>query len=193
MTSAAPAPIAPTTTALERATFGSGCFWCTEALFARVRGVVTVTSGYAGGKVAHPTYAQVCTGRTGHAEVVQIDFDPTIVSYLQLVEIFFLTHNPTTKNRQGNDVGPQYRSVIFTHSASQASTATAVRARLGAEHVFGQAIVTDIEAAPAFYPAEEYHQRYYAKNPAKAYCQLVIDPKVAKLRQRFATLLTPRP
>lgn len=171
------------------ATFGSGCFWCTEALFRRVRGVQSVTSGYSGGNLDHPTYDQVCTGSTGHAEVVQILFNASEVSYEQLVEIFFLTHDPTTRNRQGHDIGTNYRSVIFVHGAEQRRIATDVKNRLEREGAYQDPIVTEIEPFRAFFPAEEYHQRYYEKNPELAYCQAVISPKVARLRKRFSPLL----
>ncbi|MBI5466624.1 MAG: peptide-methionine (S)-S-oxide reductase MsrA [Candidatus Kerfeldbacteria bacterium] len=176
-------------TATQLATFGSGCFWCTEAIFRDLNGVLAVTSGYAGGTVPNPTYEQICGGQTGHAEVVQVEFDPAAISYSQLVEIFFLTHDPTTMNRQGNDVGEQYRSVIFYHSDAQRSEAEAVRQRLVAERVYDQPIVTALAPFTHFYPAEVYHQQYYANNPDQAYCQMVINPKVTKFRKKFAHLL----
>lgn len=171
------------------ATFGSGCFWCTEAIFKDVRGVTKVTSGYAGGTMPSPTYEQVCDGSTGHAEVIQIEFDPTVVGYDQLVEIFFLTHDPTSMNRQGNDVGEQYRSVIFTHDEMQATVAEQVKNKIQNEGVYDKPIVTRITSFMNFYPAEAYHQDYYAKNPEAGYCQAVISPKVAKFRKKFAALL----
>lgn len=171
------------------ATFGSGCFWCTEAMFKDLRGVIRVTSGYAGGTVPHPTYEQVCSGTTGHAEVIQVEYDPQQIRYDQLVEIFFVTHDPTTRNRQGHDVGEQYRSVIFAHDDEQRQVAERVKAKLTTDHVYDHPIVTDILPATTFYPAEAYHQDYYANNPDQGYCQMVIDPKVAKFRKRFASLL----
>ncbi len=173
----------------ERATFGAGCFWCTEALFKNVKGVLRVTSGYAGGTVDRPSYEQVCSGKTGHAEVTHIEFDPTVISFAQLVELFFLTHDPTQLNRQGNDIGAQYRSVIFGHSAGQRATALSVKERLVGEMVFAKPIVTEILPFTNFFPAEEYHQNYYAKNPTAAYCQVIISPKLAKFRATFSNLL----
>jgi len=177
----------------ELATFGSGCFWCSEAVFARVRGVSKVTPGYAGGAEPDPTYEQVCAHRTGHAEVVQVEFDPAQVSYEQLVEVFFGTHDPTTRDRQGDDVGRQYRSIILHHDEAQRRTAAAVKAQLGAEGVFGRPIVTEIEPLPTFHPAEGYHRDYFARNPDAPYCASVIGPKIAKFRKRFAALLGPGP
>lgn len=173
------------------ATFGCGCFWCSEAIFKRVRGVTKVTSGYAGGKEKNPTYEQVSAHTTGHAEVVQVEFDPAEVSYEQLLEIFFGTHDPTTRNRQGADVGPQYRSIILFHDKEQQKTAEAVKARLEKEGVFSKPIITEIEPFTTFFPAEQYHRDYYEKNRNQPYCQVVIDPKVAKFRKRFASLLKP--
>jgi peptide-methionine (S)-S-oxide reductase len=174
---------------LQTATFASGCFWCTEAVFSRLRGVTKVTSGYIGGHVANPTYEQVSNGTTGHAEALQVVFDPTVISYEQLVEVFFGTHNPTTLNRQGNDVGEQYRSAIFTHSQGQAVVAKAMITKLTADNTFGKPIVTTVEPATTFYPAEEYHRDYYTNNPDQPYCQIVISPKVVKLREKYAALL----
>ncbi|MCX7606265.1 MAG: peptide-methionine (S)-S-oxide reductase MsrA [Bacteroidia bacterium] len=174
---------------LEEATFGGGCFWCTEALFKPLKGVVEVFPGYAGGHVPHPTYEQVCSKTTGHAEVVRVRFDPTLISYEELTEYFFLTHDPTTPNRQGNDVGPQYRSVIFYHSEAQRIVAERVRERLEKEKVFSAPIVTAIEPLRSFYPAEQYHWDYYAKNPSQPYCAFVIAPKVKKAREKFRHLL----
>lgn len=173
----------------EVATLGGGCFWCLEAAFRQVRGVQEVVSGYAGGHVPHPTYEQVCTGTTGHAEVVQITFDPSVVSYEALLEIFFSIHDPTTPDRQGADVGPQYRSVIFYHSPEQRETARQVIERLEREGVWGAPIVTQVEPFRNFYPAEPYHQRYYERHPLQPYCRLVIAPKLARLRQLHAPLL----
>ena len=172
----------------EIATFGSGCFWCSEAIFLDLRGVQRVTSGYAGGAMPNPSYEQVCSGTTGHAEVVQIEFNPAVISYEQLLEVFFLTHNPTTLNRQGNDVGTQYRSVIFYHDHQQQSVAETVLKKINAEKIYDAPIVTTIESFTNFYPAEDYHQQYFAKNPDQPYCQVVIDPKVAKFRKKFSQL-----
>lgn len=173
----------------QLATFGSGCFWCTEAMFKDLKGVITVTSGYAGGTMANPTYEQVCSGSTGHAEVVQVEFDPTVIGYDQLVELFFLTHDPTTMNRQGNDVGEQYRSVIFAHDEMQKTVAAQVKNKIDGDHVYDRPIVTQIVPFTKFYPAENYHQNYYANNPEAGYCQMVISPKVAKFRKKFAHLI----
>lgn len=174
---------------IEEATFGGGCFWCTEALFKLLRGVEEVYPGYAGGHVPNPTYEQVCTKTTGHAEVVRVRFRPKEISYAQLVEYFFLTHDPTTPNRQGNDVGPQYRSVIFYHTPAQKQVAEEVKARLEKEKIFSAPIVTSIEPLQNFYPAEAYHWDYYAKNPSQAYCHYVIAPKLQKAREKFKPLL----
>lgn len=176
-------------TKIQLVTFGCGCFWCSEAIFRRVRGVSKVTSGYAGGNEPSPTYERVSAHTTGHAEVVQMEFDPKEISYEQLLEIFFGTHDPTTRNRQGGDVGPQYRSIILYHNQEQKKTAESVKAKLGKENVFGKPIVTEIEPLTTFYPAEQYHRDYYEKNRTQAYCQVVIDPKVAKFRQKFSSLL----
>jgi peptide-methionine (S)-S-oxide reductase len=173
----------------ETATLGGGCFWCTEALFSEVEGVTSVLSGYSGGSLARPTYEQVCTGRTGHAEVVQVTFDPTVVSYHDLLTIFMTTHDPTSLNRQGNDVGPQYRSVIFLHSPAQRTTAEQVVRELESAQVWKRKIVTELTPFTAFYPAEEYHRDYFRRNPASGYCQAIIAPKVAKFRKQFAPRL----
>lgn len=172
----------------EIATFGGGCFWCVEAIFKELKGVEKVVSGYAGGAMANPSYEQVSTGDTGHAEAVQITFDPKVISYEQLLEVFFLTHDPTTPNRQGDDIGTQYRSVIFYHDEKQKRLAEAFIKKLAAEQVYEARIVTEILPYSQFYPAESYHQDYYAQNPNKPYCQLVINPKLAKFRQKFAGL-----
>lgn len=172
----------------ELATLGGGCFWCTEAVFERVKGVSKVVSGYTGGRVANPTYEEVCGKGTGHAEAVQVTFDPAVVSYRQVLEIFFATHDPTTPNRQGADVGPQYRSAVFTHSDEQARVAGEVIAELN-ESVFGGKIVTEVTPLDVFYPAEEYHQGFYRANPNQGYCVAVVGPKVAKFRKQFAALL----
>ena len=173
-------------THLETATLGGGCFWCTEAVFEQVEGVEKVVSGYSGGRRPNPTYEQVCTGATGHAEVVQISFDPTVTSYREILEIFFATHDPTTLNRQGGDIGTQYRSVIFYHSDEQRQTAEAVMAELQASNAFGQPIVTQLMPFDQFYPAEAYHQGYYRANPYQGYCSAVIAPKLAKFRKTYA-------
>jgi peptide-methionine (S)-S-oxide reductase len=175
--------------AIDTATLGGGCFWCLEAAFQRLEGVESVVSGYAGGPGAQPTYQQVCTGTTGHAEVVEIGFDTTRIDFETLVEVFFTIHDPTTLNRQGADVGSQYRSVIFYHSDAQRESAERVIARLNAEGVWPDPIVTQVQPAPTFYPAEAYHQDYYRRNPSQGYCQVVISPKLAKLRARHPALL----
>lgn len=163
------------------ATFGAGCFWCIEAVLEQVDGVLDVTSGYMGGTVEDPTYRQVCSGKTGHAEVVQVRFDPARISYGELLEWFFRLHDPTTLNRQGADVGTQYRSAIFTHSEEQRKAAETAKATLEREGVFGKPIVTEITPASTFYPAEEDHQDYYRRNKQAGYCQVVIAPKLGKL------------
>lgn len=173
----------------EIATLGGGCFWCVEAVFELVKGVDSVVSGYAGGHVPNPTYEQVCTKTTGHAEVIQVTFDPAVISYRELLGLFFAFHNPTTPNRQGADTGPQYRSVIFTHSDEQQKTATEVVAELDAAKVFPARIVTEVRPAPEFYPAEDYHQGFYRSNPGQPYCAAVAGPKVAKLRSQYAKWL----
>jgi peptide-methionine (S)-S-oxide reductase len=173
----------------ELATFGGGCFWCLEAVFEQLQGVDKVVSGYAGGHMRNPDYRSVCTGETGHAEVVQITFDPAVISYRELLDVFFGTHDPTTLNRQGADAGTQYRSVIFPHSDRQKKEAEDRIAELGAENVFDRPIVTKVEALETFYPAEDYHQGYYRGNSSQGYCQAVIAPKVAKLRKGFAAKL----
>lgn len=172
--------------ATETALLGGGCFWCIEAVLERLEGVSRVVSGYAGGKAPNPTYEQVCSGTTGHAEVVQVEFDPAIISYRDILVVFFAMHDPTTLNRQGADVGTQYRSVIYYLSDAQRATAEALVKEFDGEGIWGAPIVTKIEPAPAFFPAEQYHQQYYQRNPNAGYCQAVIAPKVAKLRQRFA-------
>ncbi|HYA58374.1 MAG TPA: peptide-methionine (S)-S-oxide reductase MsrA [Thermoplasmata archaeon] len=180
------------TPGLEVATLGGGCFWCTEAVFSDLRGVVSVLPGYSGGTLPNPTYEAVCTGRTGHAEVVQVTFDPAQLSYHDLLGIFFTTHDPTTPNRQGHDVGPQYRSVVFAHSPAQRATAEAVVRELEQAGIWRKKIVTEISPFSAFYPAEEYHRDYFRRNPEKAYCQAVIAPKVAKFRQQYQARLRAR-
>ena len=170
----------------ETATLGGGCFWCLEAVYEEVRGVERVVSGYAGGSEQHPTYEQVCSGRTGHAEVVQLEYDPSAVSFRELLEIFFTIHDTTTPNRQGADVGPQYRSIVLAHDDAQAETARAVIAELAAEGVWDAPIVTQVVPLDRFWPAEAPHQHYYVRNPRQAYCQVVVEPKVVKFRQKFA-------
>jgi peptide-methionine (S)-S-oxide reductase len=170
---------------LETATFGSGCFWCTEAIFERVNGVVSVISGYSGGSVDNPTYEEVCSGTTGHAECTQITFDSSIVSYDELLEIFWKTHDPTTLNKQGNDVGTQYRSVIFYHNNEQKQKAEYYKNKLTEEKIWEKSIVTEIAKFEKFYPAEDYHQEYYENNPNQGYCSFVITPKVEKFEKIF--------
>jgi len=172
--------------ASESATIAGGCFWCLDAVFEKIEGVTRVISGYAGGSVVNPTYRQVCTGATGHAEVVQVVYDPAKISYKEILELFFAFHDPTTRDRQGADVGTQYRSAIFYHSPEQQAQALETIARLNAEGVFTSPIVTEVAPLPQFYPAEDYHQGYFAENPEQPYCQAVISPKLAKLRKHFA-------
>jgi len=173
----------------EIATLGGGCFWCLDGVFTRLRGVDSVVSGYCGGATANPNYREICEGKTGHAEVVQVGFDPAIIGYGELLEIFFAIHDPTTLNRQGNDSGTQYRSVIFTHSDEQARIARSSIATLDAAHAYPDPVVTEVLPAPTFYPAEDYHQDYFANNPRQPYCQAVVAPKVSKLMQKFADRL----
>ncbi len=169
----------------EVATLAGGCFWCLEAIFDDLKGVTDVVSGYSGGHTPNPSYDQVCTGRTGYAESVQVTFDPAVISFRELLEVFFTIHDPTTLNRQGNDVGTQYRSAIFYHSPEQKAAAEEVIARLAAEKVWDHPIVTELKPFTAFYPAEEYHQEYFARNPRQPYCQVVIAPKVTKFRKHY--------
>jgi len=173
----------------EVATLGGGCFWCLEAVFEQLRGVEKVESGYAGGSAPNPTYKAVCGGGTGHAEVVQVTFDPAVVTFRELLDVFFAVHDPTTLNRQGNDVGTQYRSAVFYHSPEQKATAEAVIAELTAERRWPDPVVTEVVPFAAFYKAEDYHQGYYRGNPAQPYCALVVGPKVAKARKAFAAKL----
>ncbi len=173
----------------EIATLGGGCFWCLEAVYDELRGVEEVVSGYAGGTVANPSYEQVCAGRTGHAEVVQVTFDPQQISYKELLEVFFTIHDPTTPNRQGPDIGTQYRSIILYHSPEQQTVAAETVARLEAVGIWDAPIVTEIEPLTAFYPAEEYHRDYFQRNPEQVYCQVVIAPKVLKARKEFLAKL----
>lgn len=170
----------------ELATLGGGCFWCLEAVFERVEGVQEVRSGYAGGKVPNPGYREVCSGTTGHAEVVQVAFDPSVISYEEILEIFIAIHDPTQLNRQGADVGSQYRSVIFHHDEAQRDAARMLLGALGAEGIFAAPIVTEVTPLDVFYPAEDYHKEYFRRNPYQPYCQAVVAPKVAKFRQKFA-------
>jgi peptide-methionine (S)-S-oxide reductase len=177
----------------ETATLAGGCFWCLEAVFERLKGVEKVVSGYTGGQAPAPTYQQVCSGRSGHAEAIQVTFDPATVSYRDLIEMFFAFHDPTTLDRQGPDVGTQYRSAIFPHTPEQERIARDVIAELGREGVFGAPIVTRLEPASTFHPAEGYHQGYYARNPGQPYCRAMIAPKVAKLRAKYADRLREAP
>ena len=169
----------------ETATLAGGCFWCLEAVFLELKGVEKVESGYAGGDLPAPSYEQVCSGETGHAEVVQVTFDPSVISYRDLLQVFFTIHDPTTLNRQGADVGTQYRSAIFHHTAAQKATAEQVIAALEAEHVWSGRIVTQVVPYEMFYAAEEYHRDYYRRNPGQGYCRIVIAPKVSKLRKQY--------
>ena len=173
----------------EQATLAGGCFWCLEAVFEQIEGVARVESGYTGGSVANPTYKQVCAGTTGHAEVIQLTYDPGRLSYREVLEIFFAFHDPTTLNRQGGDVGTQYRSAIFYHDARQKAEAEAVVRALTDQKVFDDPIVTEIVPLGAFHRAEQYHQGYYLQNPDQPYCRAVIAPKVAKLRSKYAARL----
>ena len=173
----------------EVATLGGGCFWCLEAVYERLRGVERVVSGYAGGHETNPSYELVCSGATGHAEVVQVVFDPADLSYREILEIFFSIHDPTTMNRQGGDVGTQYRSAIFYHTPEQERIAKEVVEQLTRDEVFPDPIVTEIVPYEGYYPAEEYHQGYYRRNPGQGYCQFVVAPKLAKFRKLFATKL----
>ena len=169
----------------EVATLGGGCFWCTEAVFEEIQGIEGVVSGYAGGEVENPTYRQICTGRTGHAEVVQVTFNPDVISYREILQIFFTTHDPTTLNRQGADAGTQYRSVVFYHDDEQKRIAEEVIQAFEDNDVWNDPIVTQVDPLPTFYPAEDYHQNYFAQNPNQPYCQAVIAPKVSKLRRQY--------
>lgn len=169
----------------EIATLAGGCFWCLEAVYDELNGVTDVVSGYMGGAMRNPTYEQVCSGTTGHAEVVQVTFDPDVVSYKELLNVFFTIHDPTTLNRQGADVGTQYRSAIYYHSQEQKATAEQVIGEVNAEKLWNAPIVTEVTAAEMFYPAEDYHQEYFVKHPYQGYCQIVIAPKVAKFHKLF--------
>lgn len=174
---------------LSTATFGGGCFWCVEAIFEQLRGVDSVVSGYAGGETPNPTYDQVCSGSTGHAEVIQVTFDPSEVTFRELLEIFFTLHDPTTKNRQGGDIGTQYRSIVLYHDDEQRQIAEDVITEFEDAKVWDNPIVTQIEPLETFYPAEDYHQGYYRNHAGQPYCQVVIAPKVAKLRQKYLARL----
>jgi peptide-methionine (S)-S-oxide reductase len=177
--------------ASETATLGGGCFWCLEAVFERLKGIRAVESGYAGGARAHPTYEQVCSGATGHAEVVRLTFDPGEISYADVLEVFFAFHDPTTRNRQGPDVGTQYRSIILAESEAQDATAREVIARLEGAGTFPAPIVTEVVRLDRFWPAEPYHRQYFQRHPEQAYCAAVIAPKVAKLRHHWSDRLAP--
>ena len=177
---------------MEIATLGGGCFWCLEAVYDNLQGVTDVVSGYAGGQRPNPTYEQVCSGATGHAEVVQVTFDPSITSYREILEVFFAIHDPTTLNRQGADVGTQYRSVIFYHDDEQKKTAEDVIREITQKQIWGNSIVTELAPAPEFFAAEDYHQEYFERNPGQGYCQAIVAPKVAKFRQKFAHKLKQR-
>jgi peptide-methionine (S)-S-oxide reductase len=173
----------------ESAVFGGGCFWCTEAVFDELRGVTSVVSGYAGGTTKNPTYEQVCSGRSGHAEVIRIDFDPTQITYKDLLTVFFATHDPTTLNRQGNDVGTQYRSTVLYGSEQQKREAENFIKELNDSNAFGKPVVTTVEPLGDFYAAEDYHQKYYVNNSYQPYCQYMIPPKLQKLHKQFSDLL----
>ena len=175
------------TNKLETATLANGCFWCTEAIFQQLKGVKTVLPGYIGGEVKNPTYKEVCTGTTGHAEAIQITFDPEVISYRELLDVFFYTHDPTTLNRQGADVGTQYRSAIFFHNKEQESDAVKIIEQLTAEGVYSDPIVTEIAAFDIFYDAEEYHQNYYINNKNQGYCRAVINPKLDKFMKKYGS------
>jgi peptide-methionine (S)-S-oxide reductase len=188
VTSHAPA----TEAASETITLAGGCFWCTEAVFSELVGVRSVLPGYSGGEVANPTYEQVCTGRTGHAEAIQVEFDPNQIPLHDLLAIFFTTHDPTTRNRQGADVGTQYRSAVFYRTPAQKEATDAVIAEISGAKVYRHPLVTEVVPFTAFFPAEEYHRRYYERNPERGYCQMVIAPKVAKFRKQYASRLRSR-
>ena len=173
----------------ETATFAGGCFWCTEAVFLEIEGVKSVTSGYIGGKTVNPTYKEICVGDTGHAEAIQIVYDSKKVTFGELLEIFFATHDPTTINRQGNDVGTQYRSEIFYHNDTQKELTEAYISLMNDENTFGKKIVTKVSSAPVFYPAEDYHNDYYSQNQSQSYCTYVITPKIDKVRTKFKNKL----
>lgn len=173
----------------EIATFGGGCFWCTEAVFDEVVGVTDVVSGYTGGQLDNPSYDDICEGTTGHAEVIRVAFDPAVITYAEILEIFFATHDPTTLNKQGADRGTQYRSAIFVHSPVQSEIAANTIAKLNAEKIWSSPIVTEVTNAPIFYPAEEYHQEFFKRNPNQGYCMAVVSPKLSKFRLKFVSKL----
>jgi len=173
----------------EIAVFGSGCFWCSEAVFKEIRGVLSVEPGYSGGELLNPSYEQVCSGQTGHAEVVHVEFDPTLVTYQELLEVFFSIHDPTSLNRQGNDVGTQYRSIILTTTPEQQKIAQATLLSLSESGAYPKPLVTQIEPLTTFFPAEEYHRDYFAKNPLQGYCMMVVKPKVDKFKKAFKPLI----
>ena len=177
---------------LERATLGGGCFWCLEAVYQQIQGVKTVVSGYAGGAIANPSYEAVCSGNTGHAEIVDIEFDPQVISFRDLLEVFFVIHDPTTLNYQGNDHGTQYRSVIFAHSAEQVKIAHEVVRELEDSKTYRDSVVTQIDVAPIIYPAEDYHQNYFQQHPNQGYCAFVVAPKLEKFRAKFQSLIAPK-
>ena len=177
------------TKATEIATFGGGCFWCTEAVFDEVVGVTDVVSGYTGGQLANPNYDDICEGTTGHAEVIRVTFDPDVITYAEILEIFFATHDPTTLNKQGADRGTQYRSAIFVHSPVQREIAANTIAKLNAEKIWSSPIVTEVTNAAIFYPAEEYHQEFFKRNPNQGYCMAVVSPKLSKFRLKFVSKL----
>lgn len=172
---------------LEKAILGGGCFWCLDAVYSRVKGVEEVVSGYSGGKTENPTYEEVSSGTTGHAEAVELLFDPEIISYEEILQIFFSVHDPTTLNRQGNDIGSQYRSIILYDTQEQKAVAENFIQNLEREKIFSKPIVTEIKALKNFYPANTYHQKYFEKNPEQAYCQIIISPKIIKLKEKFKT------
>lgn len=184
-----PTPKNESSEKLATATFGEGCFWCSEAVFQRLKGVKSVVSGYSGGTVENPSYEDVCAGRTGHAEVIQITYDPSQISLEDLLKVFWQTHDPTTLNQQGHDVGTQYRSAIFYHTDEQRKTAEQYKQQLDASKVFARPIVTEITAFKSFFPAEKYHQNYFNDNPRQSYCQFVIRPKVEKFNKEFKAML----
>jgi peptide-methionine (S)-S-oxide reductase len=175
--------------AQAQATLGGGCFWCIEAVYEQLQGVTKVVSGYAGGKEPNPTYEAVCRGATGHAEVVQVTFDPARISYSEVLEVFFAVHDPTTPDRQGNDVGPQYRSIILTHGEEQRKEAEAFLEEVAAQDLYDAPVVTEVRPMDHFYEAEAYHQGYFRRNPGQGYCRAIIAPKLAKFRQTFAAKL----
>lgn len=171
------------------ATFGAGCFWCIEACYKELKGVISVTPGYCGGHTLNPTYKDICTGTTGHAEVARVEYDPEVISFSELLEVFWFVHDPTQVNRQGNDIGTQYRSVIFYHNQEQADISLAYKQRLAKEKVWSEPIATEVVPLATFYPAEDYHKDYFELNPGNAYCQAVVRPKVEKFKKVFSEKL----